>query len=476
MTGPSRWHMCRYDRRNLAARLDLFEDGSVVGGSANETTWAIEGQDLKLIDQEGTARLSFSLTPNYNGELSGVYFPREPDAKPIPHVLRPLGPPVALYRGILPISTSDTAEATKLIKNKTDFSFILHDPVTVRNHFGSLTLDDANIDTYQGHQFFQHTYLSEPLFVNVLHDAQLVCGSIVVSRDGLVMNETTSFAQNRGLNFDFTLAVDHEAAYLPSSSGIVKRYDETGFLFNNTYNNYGHWHLQSASNAQAYYLFKSIIPSTKLLSFDGIGVEHFRKDAIATLGLDPDEVVRTPRNDRLTHERYERLLVPSALCVPNELHFHPGRNEALKNLRKPRTENGHRRLYLSRRDVGNARGIVNTKELFDALQSLGFVEIVTSEMSYASELQTFADADIVVAPHGGGLTNMIAHAGGLKIYELFHSKQLNGWYKNLAAICGHHYSAYCIDPPADEAHKGWHGSFNVDVPRVMQSLKRFAFS
>jgi len=470
----SLWFLCREHRGHLITRLELIQDGRIVGGGINEQSWQIVDNKLQILGKEAQVRFIFELKQGRGHELRGMFYPVENDLPTTEHILRPLGPAVPSQAGPLPIQTSSMAEALKLMSEQTDFSLILAPGRYVRSQAQSLSLDDCRIDIPQAAEFFLQGYHAAPVFLNILHEADLVCGSVVVRRDGIVMAETTSFVQNRTANLDYALSADSTRAYLPDVPNIPVRWPGTGFLLNTVNSNYGHWHLQSAVNADAYHSIKAALQEEiYVLSLDGLGSEHFRPAAHAALGLSPEKVISTPRFPSLIREKFERLIVPSALAVSPGVAFHPHLVKSLERLKRPRTIDGARRLYLSRKDVSNSRGIINTEELFQALQTLGFVEIVTSEMSYEEELQAFSDADVVVAPHGGGLTNMIAREPGLKVFELLHSKLLNGWYKNLSAISGHEYAAYCVEPLPEEASKGWHASFKVDVGKVVASLTKF---
>ena len=336
-----------------------------------------------------------------------------------------------------------------------------------------LYIDGCHLTTYQSFEFFQASYAADPVFIHFLHNAELINGNVVVRNDGVVVGETTYFSQQKGGSFGpATWAQMHEAC-IPVSRPSVHHGKRPYFLLNTLEGNYGHWHLQTLSNVNAYKLASGLFEEKLgLLSLLGLGYEGFRPDTLAALGLDASEIVQAPRD--LTHpfERHDLLIVPSTLEVPSAARFSPYLLESLAPLRRRSIGGSPDRLYLTRKDVADRRGIRNSKDLESSLASLGFRSVTTGHMSYDEELQAFANADMVVCPHGGGLTNMIAHPPGLKILELFHSLQMNPWYKNLAALCGHRYSAYCIDPPADEASsKGWNASFDVSVSRVTEAVR-----
>jgi len=66
-------------------------------------------------------------------------------------------------------------------------------------------------------------------------------------------------------------------------------------------------------------------------------------------------------------------------------------------------------------------------------------------MSFAEQVQTFRNADIVVAPHGAAATNMVFAPAGATLIELFGDNYINGCYWALTNICSQKH-AYLMGP------------------------------
>jgi capsular polysaccharide biosynthesis protein len=75
------------------------------------------------------------------------------------------------------------------------------------------------------------------------------------------------------------------------------------------------------------------------------------------------------------------------------------------------------RLLISRRDASSRR-IVNEAALATALAAYGFDLIVPSTLSPAAQLTLFASAELIVAPHGAALANLIACQTGTRVIEI----------------------------------------------------------
>lgn len=103
-----------------------------------------------------------------------------------------------------------------------------------------------------------------------------------------------------------------------------------------------------------------------------------------------------------------------------------------------------RRLYVSRADAADRR-VCNESELVDALDDYGFERIIPGNHTVIEQVRQFADAEIVLGPHGAGLTNLIFTADAALI-ELFGSYR-NACFFTLARGMGHEYA--CATGDAD---------------------------
>ncbi len=76
-----------------------------------------------------------------------------------------------------------------------------------------------------------------------------------------------------------------------------------------------------------------------------------------------------------------------------------------------------KKVYISRGDT-TMRKIANEPELFDQLKAFGFVEIQLGFLPWLEQVEVFRGADVIVAPHGMGLTHLAFHHGRPLIVEL----------------------------------------------------------
>ena len=122
------------------------------------------------------------------------------------------------------------------------------------------------------------------------------------------------------------------------------------------------------------------------------------------------------------------------------------------------------RVFISRRAT-LARRIANEDEALAALAPLGFRAYTLEEMSFADQVRLFAQAEIIVGPHGAGMMNL-AFSTNAKVVELF-GAFLQPSFSELARGLGFPYGFLeCRAPRGDI--RGWDADLVVDVPALRE--------
>lgn len=82
------------------------------------------------------------------------------------------------------------------------------------------------------------------------------------------------------------------------------------------------------------------------------------------------------------------------------------------------------KLYISRAKA-SYRKITNEDEVIEYLSKLGFTPIYLEEYNFTTQVALLSNAEIIVAPHGAGLTNLIWCNPGTKVLEIFSPNYVN---------------------------------------------------
>jgi hypothetical protein len=220
-----------------------------------------------------------------------------------------------------------------------------------------------------------------------------------------------------------------------------------------------------------HWLFNSL---PKLAVLEASGVEYdslivperlapFHRETLAMLGI--DESRRTPFTGQ--HVQPDVLVWPSPLSPIN----HPT-SFMLDWLRtslgtlpaSPPT----RRFYVTR---AGTRRAVNEAELFAALEPLEFEFVLPEERSFEEQVKLFAQARVLVGPHGSNLVNGM-FSPKLSVLECFQPGHVNwGVYGVLCGVGHEHWNLLC--PPVRRPLRPRRfDDMVVPVDLVLETLER----
>jgi capsular polysaccharide biosynthesis protein len=150
--------------------------------------------------------------------------------------------------------------------------------------------------------------------------------------------------------------------------------------------------------------------------------ESFQRDTLAALGVPREKIVAS---HSALHMRAERLVVPSLAAYAPPAWATEQLRLALRVRR--RLPHERRRLYISRRDA-DRRHVLNEEALLTPLRDRGFQCVTLRGRSVAEQLTLFGSAEIVVAPHGAGLTNLLFCRPRTSIVEILPPEFVNPVY------------------------------------------------
>ncbi len=186
-------------------------------------------------------------------------------------------------------------------------------------------------------------------------------------------------------------------------------------------------------------------------------LNSFQHESLAALGL--------PNEQRLpfdaTHWQIERLYFPaSGDFWPAQLQWIRQRVYSYYGIP---IAVPHRRLYISRGDAPNRR-VLNESALIACLQSLGFETVQLATIPFIDQVRLLSEAQIVVGPHGSGLTNIVFGPETLTLLELHPRDTMNHVFWVLASALRQRY-ALLSGPVVNQDR-----DFTVDLNELRQIL------
>jgi len=134
-----------------------------------------------------------------------------------------------------------------------------------------------------------------------------------------------------------------------------------------------------------------------------------------------------------------------------------------------------RRLYISRGSAGYRR-VLNEADVVRLLDEFGFEEAKFESMSVRQQAAAIASSEVIVAPHGGGLSNLIFCRPATKVIEIYSPELVAGYFWKVSAQLGLDYyyllgkgspSSTDVDYP-----QSWdaHVDIDVDLDRLRDTL------
>lgn len=189
---------------------------------------------------------------------------------------------------------------------------------------------------------------------------------------------------------------------------LIKTHKTVAVLNHPAANNYYHWMLEAL--ARIHLLQRSKIKIDKYI------VTHssfpYQLKTLAWCGIPKERIV-------LPHERFHlqarKLIVPSYVNLPNKWSCKYVRRVLLP-YRYHRKIEGFERIYIKR---NTRRKVINEDEIMGLLRNYGFKSVELESIPLNKQIRLFNSAEVIVAPHGAGLANLVFCKPHTKVIELF---------------------------------------------------------
>ncbi len=133
----------------------------------------------------------------------------------------------------------------------------------------------------------------------------------------------------------------------------------------------------------------------------------------------------SPYYNHLTYT-YARQLVTAQIDLSDNCCYHP-------------------RVYIARGKVAH-RKVKNQEAVYEVLRPYDFELRVLDNLKVREQAQIFYHADVLIAPHGAALTNLMYGKKGNKVLEILPNDCNNAQYFSLAAYAQMHYFAMYSPP------------------------------
>ncbi|NHC33919.1 glycosyltransferase family 61 protein [Scytonema millei] len=302
--------------------------------------------------------------------------------------------------------------------------------------------------------------LAQPFVIEV-ENAKLV-GAIAIGFDatGNIISETISG------NPDCIKYIPAQTLLLEKLSNWAAPQIEAACSLTNWNSGYFHWLIDCLTRLEGieYYQAQTGIKPTLIIHANP---QEWQKESLRLLGYNPDDYIEW--ND--SSIKVKKLIVPSFrrehnIISPTACQWL--RQRLLSNLPDNTSISLSPRIYISR-PKSAGRNIINEDDVMAVLAPLGFVAYTMEELSFVDEIRLFSQAEIVIAPHGAGLTNIIFASQKLIVIDLFGSFGTPCFFA-LAQALGFYYG--CLGEGFDPKNKtGKYKGITVDIAKLQVLLQ-----
>jgi capsular polysaccharide biosynthesis protein len=200
--------------------------------------------------------------------------------------------------------------------------------------------------------------------------------------------------------------------------------------------NYYHWMLDALPR-----LFLLRHATGNFSNYDAILINgsraRYEKESLEALEIPAAKLCYVDARDRF---QIASALIPS--MDHNARVIAPWKIAALRQLIAGGGAGAEGRVYISRRRAP-VRHVANEAEISEFLRARGFKICELEDFSWHEQTRLFARAQIIIAPHGAALANVVFCRPGTHIIEISTRAGYRDWYLHLTAAAGLNY--YCIE-------------------------------
>ena len=245
-----------------------------------------------------------------------------------------------------------------------------------------------------------------------------VGGARLVGRAGLVVLPDGSYAAESAANAE-VLAAQRDYLRPPKRPTVTMPGDYYSMLVVwSVKGNYYHWTHDTLT--RAYRIHEHLPPDTRFVV--PAGLSAWQRDTLDAVGVTEDRRVEF---DGETEWELERLhFAPSTTNSGSDRpDVYTWLRDAIVDAYGITPGPPVRRIHISRREARKRR-LVNEDAVEAVLDELGFETCIAERLSHREQVARFAEAEVIVAAHGAGLTNALFAPPGSRVLDILEPKKL----------------------------------------------------
>lgn len=238
--------------------------------------------------------------------------------------------------------------------------------------------------------------------------------------------------------------------------------------------NYYHFNVELMAR---WYIFK-----LSKLDFDYVDFDcetNFQKDFVELLGIKKEKLI--PSNLRNTLIQADVLIVPSLInnweyyqLPGDKLHYMKQYLPVwFKNIHEEfrNKSTASNKIYISR-SKANYRRIINEKEVIKLISNFGFSVYDLETLSAEEQILLFNNAEMIIAPHGAGIVNIVYSSKKFSFLEIFPENYFDSSFRILAQVLDCEYNFLIGNCPNSSVNDPQKEDIYVDCQKLKKWLKK----
>lgn len=147
------------------------------------------------------------------------------------------------------------------------------------------------------------------------------------------------------------------------------------------------------------------------------------------------------------------IVVPTSFISGN--YYESIFKDLKKSLKFKKTKNSSERIIYISRSKTQRRKVENETEIVNVIQKFNGKIVCLENFSWLEQLHLFSNSELIISPHGGGLTNMIFMNSNSKVLEFRHPKSYiqNMFFSMASALELDYYYIKCRSN-SEDSHSG----------------------
>ena len=131
-----------------------------------------------------------------------------------------------------------------------------------------------------------------------------------------------------------------------------------------------------------------------------------------------------------------------------------------------------RRIYIARGDAARNRRVKNEGELINMLRNHGFDILYLTQVPIMDQIKIFNEAELIVAVHGGGLSNLVFCQSGTTLLEIFPDQYVRHYFHEICVKRGldYHYLLCASERPCDNHFDGEAVGLTADIDAIQRKI------